>query len=74
MSHEYNMQDNGQPGSQPTVHVHLVDHVDELLLRGVLSQGAHHGAQLLGGDSPVTVLVEHVERRPVLCVQQHRHA
>jgi len=74
MSHKYNPQVNGQSGSLPTVHVHLVNHVDEFLLGGVLSQGAHHGAQLLGGDRPVTVLVEHVERRPVLCVQQHRHA
>ena len=38
-----------------------VNHVLELLLRGVVTQGPHDGAQLLGGHRPVPVLVEHHE-------------
>jgi hypothetical protein len=30
--------------------IHLVDHVLELRLAGVLAERAHDGAQLLGGD------------------------
>lgn len=32
------------------VGIHLVDHVLELRLGRVLTQGPHHGAQFLGGD------------------------
>ena len=45
-----------------TVSVDLVDHVLQLCLGGVLSQGAHDGAQLLGRDGAVAVLVEKAER------------
>ena len=45
-----------------TVSVDLVDHVLQLCLGGVLSEGAHDGAQLLGGDGAVAVLVEQGER------------
>ena len=38
-----------------------INHVLELLLRGVVAQGPHDGAQLLGGHRPVPVLVEHHE-------------
>jgi hypothetical protein len=40
------------------VSVHLVDHVLELRLAGVLAERAHDGAQLLGGDlTCATVLI-----------------
>jgi len=45
-----------------TVRVHLVDHVLQLGLGGVLSQRTHHGAKLLRGDRPITVLIEERER------------
>lgn len=32
------------------VGIHLVDHVLELRLAGILAERAHDGAQLLGGD------------------------
>jgi hypothetical protein len=35
---------------------YLVNHVLELSLGGVLAEGAHHSAQLLGGDGAVTIL------------------
>lgn len=41
-----------------TVGVHFVDHVLQLSLGRVLAQGAHHGAQFLGGDGAVTVLIK----------------
>lgn len=41
-----------------TVSVDLVDHVLELSLGGVLSKRPHDGAQLLGGDGAIAVLVE----------------
>jgi hypothetical protein len=36
--------------SSVVVGIDLVDHILELRLGGVLPKGAHHGAQLLGGD------------------------
>jgi len=50
------------PTRQPTVSVDLVDHVLKLGLGGVLSQGAHDGSQLLGGDCAITVFVKQGER------------
>eukprot|EP00092_Neocalanus_flemingeri_P021680 GFUD01023518.1.p1 GENE.GFUD01023518.1~~GFUD01023518.1.p1 ORF type:complete len:103 (+),score=7.18 GFUD01023518.1:99-407(+) len=47
-------------GSVP-VCVHLVDHVLQFSLSGVLPEGPHDGPQLFGGDSAVTVLVEQRE-------------
>jgi len=49
------------------VSVHLVDHVLELRLAGVLAERAHDGAQLLGGDlTCATVLIwVHVVRRSI---------
>jgi hypothetical protein len=41
-----------------TVGVHFVNHVLQLSLGRVLTQGAHHRAQFLGGDGAVAVLVE----------------
>ena len=41
-----------------TVGVDLVDHVLKFCFCGVLSEGAHDGAQLFGGDGAITVLVE----------------
>ena len=41
--------------------VDLVDHVLKLGLSGVLAEGAHNGAQLLGGDGAIAVLVEEGE-------------
>ena len=34
----------------------LVDHILELSLGGVLAEGSHHRAQLLGGDGAISVL------------------
>jgi hypothetical protein len=39
------------------VGVHLVDHVLQLGLGGVLTQGAHHGAELLGRDLTIAIFV-----------------
>ncbi|CAL9109909.1 unnamed protein product [Musa acuminata var. zebrina] len=46
-----------------TVHVHLVDHLPAVLGGAALleAEGGEHGAQLLHGDEPVAVAVEHVE-------------
>lgn len=41
-----------------TVSVHLIDHVLQLGLCGVLAQRPHDGAKLFGGDGAVTILVE----------------
>lgn len=41
-----------------TVSVHLIDHVLQFGLCGVLAQRPHDGAELFGGDGAVTVLVE----------------
>jgi len=41
--------------------VHLIDHVLELSLGGVLAQRAHDSPQLLGGDGTVAILVEEGE-------------
>jgi hypothetical protein len=46
---------------QLTVGVDLVDHVLELGLGRVLAQRPHDGAQLLGRDGAVAVLVEQRE-------------
>lgn len=46
---------------EPTVCVHLIDHVLELRLGRVLTQRPHDGAELLGGDGSVSVLVEQRE-------------
>lgn len=51
-------QELGEVDGAVAVGVHLVDHVLQLGLGGVLPQGAHDGAQLLGGDGAVAVLVE----------------
>jgi hypothetical protein len=39
------------------VRVHLVDHVLQLRLAGVLAERAHDGPELFGGDLPIAVLV-----------------
>lgn len=41
-----------------TVSVHLIDHVLEFSLGGVLSQRAHDSSELFGGDGAISVLVE----------------
>ena len=46
---------------KPTIGINLVDHVLELGLCRVLSQRPHDGAQLLGGDGAVAILVEEGE-------------
>lgn len=50
-----------------TVRIHLVNHVLQFGLGGVLPQGPHHGAKLLGGDGPIAVLVEEGEGLLELC-------
>merc|ERR1719345_159452 len=44
-----------------TISIDFVDHILEFRLGGVLSQGTHHSAQLLGGDGSITVFVEEGE-------------
>lgn len=48
-------------GMRRTIGIHFVDHVLELSFRGVLAQGPHDSAQLLGGDGAVTILVKEGE-------------
>lgn len=50
-----------------TISIHLIDHILQLSLSGVLSQRAHHSPELLGGDRPITVLVKQRERLFELC-------
>merc|ERR1719163_744007 len=47
--------------SESVSFIFFVDHVSELGLGGVLAQGAHDGAKLLGGDGAIAVLVEEGE-------------
>lgn len=47
--------------SQRTICIHLVDHVLEFSLSGVLTQWPHDGAQLLSGDCPISILIEQGE-------------
>jgi hypothetical protein len=47
----------GEINGAVVVGVDLVDHVLELRLAGVLAEGAHDGAELLGGDLAIAVLV-----------------
>ena len=51
----------GEVDGPVPIGVHLVDHVLQLGLGGVLTQRPHHGAQLLSGDGAVPVLVEQAE-------------
>lgn len=49
----------GSEGRQAlTVSIHLVDHVLQLGLCGVLTQRAHDCAQLFGGDGTVPIFVK----------------
>lgn len=50
-----------------TVGVHLVNHILELSLGGVLPQGAHHRPELFGGDGAVAVFIKQRERLLELC-------
>ena len=43
------------------ISVHLVDHVLELSLSGVLAEGTHHSTQFLGSDGAITILVKQGE-------------
>lgn len=45
-----------------TISVHLIDHVLEFSLGGVLSQRAHDSSKLFGGDGAIAVLVKQWER------------
>ena len=44
--------------------VHLADHLDELLLGGVLAHGPEHNPQLLVGDALVAIHIKQVENCP----------
>jgi hypothetical protein len=46
----------GKVNRSTAVHIHLVDHVQQLLLRRILAQRAHCDTQLLGRDGAVAVL------------------
>ena len=43
------------------ISIDLVDHVLKLGLGGVLAEGAHDGAKLLGGDGAIAILIEQGE-------------
>jgi len=60
-------QELGEVDCAIAVGIDLVDHVLQLCLCGVLSQGAHDRAQLLGGDGAISVLVEQGEGLLELC-------
>lgn len=45
-----------------TISVHLIDHVLEFSLGGVLSQRAHDSSKLFSGDGAIAVLVKQRER------------
>ena len=47
----------GEVDGAVAVGVDLVDHVHELGLGGVLAQGSHDGAKLLGGDGACRVMM-----------------
>ena len=49
-----------------SVHVHVLDHVLDLCLGGVLAQTLHGTGEDLPRDHPLTLLVEHCERLRVL--------
>mmetsp|Transcript_5766 Transcript_5766/g.11783 ORF Transcript_5766/g.11783 Transcript_5766/m.11783 type:complete len:206 (+) Transcript_5766:195-812(+) len=52
----------GEIDGAVAVGIDLVDHVLKLGLGGVLAEGAHHGAKLLGGNGAVAILIEEGER------------
>merc|ERR1719198_2652298 len=54
-------QELGKVNGAASISVYLVDHVHELCFRGVLAEGAHNGAKLLGGDGAIAVLVKQGE-------------
>lgn len=41
-----------------TISIHLIDHVLQLRLCGVLTQRPHHCAQLFGCDGAIAILVK----------------
>jgi len=57
----HHCQELGEVDCAIAISIHLIDHVLELSLCGVLSQGPHDGAQLLGGDGAIAILVEQGE-------------
>merc|ERR1719391_1351150 len=54
-------QELGEVNRAVAIGIHLVDHVLQLGLCGVLSQGSHDSSQLLGGNGAISVLVEEGE-------------
>lgn len=49
--------------------IDLVHHILKVGLGGVLAQGAHDGAELLGGDGAIAILIE---QRESLCRQREK--
>lgn len=41
-----------------TISIHLIDHILQLCLCGILSQRAHDSPQFFGGDGPITIFVK----------------
>mmetsp|Transcript_11557 Transcript_11557/g.38203 ORF Transcript_11557/g.38203 Transcript_11557/m.38203 type:complete len:232 (+) Transcript_11557:50-745(+) len=58
----HQVQELGEVDGAVTVRVDFVDHVLELGFGGVLSERPHDGAEFLGGDGAVAILVEQRER------------
>jgi len=48
-----------------TIGIDLIDHVLELSLGWVLSEGSHDGTKLLGGNGAITILIEQGEGLPI---------
>lgn len=44
-----------------TISIHLINHVLQFRLSGVLPQRSHHSPQLLGGNGAISILVEEGE-------------
>jgi len=59
-------QELGEIDGTVVIGIDLVDHILQLRLGGVLAEGAHDGAKLLGGDFSIAILVKEGEGLLVL--------
>jgi hypothetical protein len=57
----HHCQELGEINGSVAIGIHLVDHVSELCLGGVLTKRSHHSAKLFGRDGSISVFVEQGE-------------
>jgi hypothetical protein len=57
----YHGQELGEIDGPVAISIHLVDHVSELSIGGVLAKRSHHSSELFRGDGSVSVFVEQRE-------------